>query len=122
MTIDDGEQTFQFEEGMTWEEWLDSKYNTYNFAKFGESIGKRGVSDNVICRIWYNCAVLSESQLNDIEYSDAEIALSHPIFEKVNYRQVYNSGGVWFCDDICSKELPYYILMDSNGNLTCVEN
>ncbi|MBE6151305.1 MAG: type II secretion system protein [Firmicutes bacterium] len=110
---------YQFEEGMTWGEWVNSKYNTSDFFVLNNNEIVKGEPGD-IDRVFYSCPVLKENQLNNTEYFEYPALPGHQLFENVSYFTAFNPNEEW-CDDICSKE-PYYIFVDSNGNLTYVEN
>ena len=109
---------YQFEEGMTWGEWVNSKYNTSDFYANDIEIVKGVPGD--FDRVYYSCPVLLESQLNASEYFGYGAGIYDPIFSKVSYYTAFNPIE-WFCYDICSKKTSY-IFKDSNGNLSYVEN
>ena len=80
----------QYENGMTWGEWLDSEYNTTNF--YYANVNDKITEDiDWLNKKWlmYNCPVISD--LNATRFSNAFVGINEPIIEANPY-WVVDSG------------------------------
>ena len=114
-----GDVTFQieYEDGMTWGEWLNSKYNTNDFYSDGRVSVDIGSEKKWLM---YNCPVVRD--LNATIFRNDFVELDTPIFEANPYAiVVVGSTPVHYRFDILDW-FDYYIFVSGNGIYLYVEN
>ena len=130
-----GSETYQFEEGMTWRAWFNSKYNTSEFYLF-ESRNEILNEDpepypdlSYIYVLDYDCPYIDN--YDDQYYFVPEVGIEDTIFEGVHYLfrdygETPRMTGCWDEDEgltglDCIPYYDHYLVTDANGNFVYVE-
>ncbi len=119
---------YKFKEGMTWEDWLKSKYNNTTFMIYRNYVFDDDISKYVdlskLNVIEYGYPVVTDSEIDDDAWEYKRVSATEKILENVPY--YFGSYGrtsyYEICSHKCVDEIDKYIYKDSNGNLTYVEN
>lgn len=72
--INNTELVFQAEEGMTWEEWINSEYNTENYTVYDNDFMD---NDLVICGYYFGQHICIGSNSTEYVYPHDKIMANH---------------------------------------------